>query len=90
METIKATVEGKVQGVLFRKYTQIEANKLGLTGLVTNQIDGTVYIESCGTKIQLDSFIKWLNKGSPFSRVDKINLEWGIAMEKTDSFVVKY
>ncbi|MBT3590878.1 MAG: acylphosphatase [Candidatus Marinimicrobia bacterium] len=90
METVRARIEGKVQGVWFRKYVKQEANKLGLSGWVTNKDDGSVYIESCGTKFELDSFLKYINIGSPLSKVDKVTVEWGVAVESTESFVVKY
>jgi acylphosphatase len=38
----KISVIGKVQGVWFRKSTQLEARKLGLTGFVSNEDDGSI------------------------------------------------
>lgn len=67
------TVTGKVQGVFFRKYTKEEADRLGLKGIVRNEPGGSVYIEAEGSKEQLDKFIAWCHKGSPSSRVDKVD-----------------
>jgi len=90
VETLRAIIKGKVQGVWFRDFAQKEATKLGLSGWVTNRDDGSVYIETCGTMTQLKSFEKWLQIGSPLSRVSKVNSEWGIAIESTESFEIKY
>ncbi|HCB50358.1 MAG TPA: acylphosphatase, partial [Chloroflexi bacterium] len=40
MKRVEATVQGYVQGVSFRYYTQREALRLGLTGWVRNESDG--------------------------------------------------
>ena len=41
-EAVSFTVRGKVQKVFFRKCTQAEASRLGITGWVMNTRDGTV------------------------------------------------
>ena len=41
---IAFTVKGDVQGVNFRSSTQKQANRIGLTGFVTNASDGTVCV----------------------------------------------
>lgn len=43
-------VSGKVQGVRFRKHTQLKAKELNLYGIVKNKSNGTVYIEVIGDK----------------------------------------
>ncbi|WP_152981426.1 acylphosphatase [Hymenobacter sp. AT01-02] len=42
-------VHGRVQGVFYRQSTQQEASRLGLTGTVRNNEDGTVSIEAEGS-----------------------------------------
>lgn len=73
----KITVFGKVQGVAFRKYTHQMACKLKITGYVQNQENGSVYIEAEGTQEQLDRFIIWCHQGSPYSKVEKVELKDG-------------
>ena len=67
-------VHGTVQGVWFRKYTQEEARKLGLSGWVANRDDGTVEIEVEGPLDKLNSFLAWCEQGSPLSRVEKLTI----------------
>ena len=71
---ISILVKGKVQGVWFRHFTQKEAEKLGLFGYVTNQNDGSVYIEVSGPPGQIELFTAWCRNGSPLSRVDQISV----------------
>ncbi|MGB0974436.1 MAG: acylphosphatase [Flavobacteriaceae bacterium] len=67
------TVYGKVQGVWFRKYTQIKAQELHICGIVKNQSNGTVYIEAVGNQHNLTDFIQWLKtKGSPLSEITNV------------------
>ena len=70
-------VEGKVQGVWFRKYTQEAAIDFSIVGIVKNDNDGSVYIEAEGSKKNLESFIGWLYKGSPLSKVEEVRWEEG-------------
>ena len=62
-------VRGLVQGVCFRMYTQDRARKLGLTGHVRNQPDGSVEIVAEGSTAALKELGKWCTKGPPHARV---------------------
>ena len=73
----RITVKGRVQGVWFRKYTREAAISRNLSGLVRNERNGTVYIESEGNEKDLESFIQWLHKGSPMSKVEEVFWEEG-------------
>nr|XP_022903586.1 acylphosphatase-2-like [Onthophagus taurus] len=65
-------VYGRVQGVFFRKYTQQEAKKLGLTGWCMNTEKGTVQGILEGDSEKISQMKRWLEKtGSPSSRIDK-------------------
>ena len=68
----KITVQGRVQGVWFRKYTQEAALAYGIKGFVENSGDGSVYVEAEGSGEELDRFLEWLHQGSPLSRVEKV------------------
>ena len=65
-------VQGRVQGVWFRKYTQQAAKSYNLHGFVQNKRDGTVYVEAEGEETNLKLLIKWLEKGSPLSEVKDV------------------
>lgn len=67
-------IQGRVQGVFFRKFAQEKAVSLGLTGFVRNEPDGSVYAEAQGSKDQLDLFTDWCGEGSPMSRVTSIDV----------------
>jgi len=72
----KIEVEGKVQGVWFRKYTQEKACLLGLKGYVMNLPNGNVYVEVEGSESEkLQSLIDWLSEGSPLSKVEKVHIK---------------
>ena len=65
-------VFGKVQKVFFRKYTEIEAKRLGLTGWCENSATGTVRGELEGDRLAVEEMKRWLSKiGSPKSRIDR-------------------
>jgi acylphosphatase len=66
-------VFGKVQKVSFRKYAQLEAQRLKLTGFVENTEAKTVRGEVCGPARQVALYQEWLrSKGSPKSRVERV------------------
>ncbi len=69
------TIEGKVQGVGFRWWTQRTAVKLGVTGWVFNLEDGTVGCIASGTTEQLARFEERLNHGPAGSRVEAVNVQ---------------
>ena len=76
MNSFKAIVHGKVQGVFFRDSTVKQAKKLDLTGWVKNMSNGTVSLLAEGKDNQLKLFKDWLQKGSPLSKVEKVELKW--------------
>lgn len=67
-------VDGRVQGVGFRYFTQMEAFKLELTGWVKNLIDDKVEIEVQGPEEKVFKFIASVKRGNGFSRIDDIEL----------------
>lgn len=89
MRTISIRVYGKVQGVFFRKYTVLAAEKNGINGFVTNSEDGSVYIEASANKSAIEKFIAWCHQGSPFSKVEKVVVN---ELQQTEyaGFVVRY
>ena len=69
-------ISGLVQGVFFRKNTEITAHKLGLFGRVQNLPDGNVEILAEGEQLNLLELVEWCRKGPPQARVDKIETKW--------------
>lgn len=72
--TVGISVNGKVQGVFFRKYTCDAAKKYSVTGYVRNEPDGSVYTEVTGTSEHVKKFIQWCHEGSPQSEVEKVEV----------------
>lgn len=66
---------GKVQGVWFRKGTQLEATSLGLYGDVRNLHDGSVLINVSGPKLQVDKLLEWCKSGTPNAKVESISFQ---------------
>ncbi|XP_017860130.1 PREDICTED: acylphosphatase-2 [Drosophila arizonae] len=65
-------IYGRVQGVYFRKHTQIKAKQLGLNGWCMNTQEGTVKGIMEGPQDMLSEMRLWLqHKGSPRSIIEK-------------------
>ncbi len=69
------TVTGRVQWVGFRWATQVEAQRLGLRGLVRNLDDGSVQVDADGDQEALDELERWLHEGPPHARVTGVRGE---------------
>lgn len=69
---IRATVYGRVQRVAFREYTRQEAARLGVSGWVRNQPDGTVAVLCEGETAKVDALVAWLSVGSPYAMVSRV------------------
>lgn len=65
--------EGRVQGVGFRYYCQLNASNLNLTGWVRNMSNGMVEMEVQGEIESIFSFIKIINKGNLFINVTSLS-----------------
>ena len=66
-------VKGKVHGVAFRFSAHHKAIKLGLTGLVKNMPDKTVFIEAEGTEEAINKLIEWCYYGPPKAKVTEVD-----------------
>ena len=74
IESWRIHVTGRVQGVSFRAYAKREAVRLGLTGEVSNQPDGSVEIIAEGFVPALAMFRSWCEMGSPHANVKGIEV----------------
>jgi len=75
MKTLSVTISGKVQGVGFRYYTQITAEKFMLTGWVKNNEDGTVSIMVSGDAKVLEYFLDEVGSGNQYAYVSQVKKE---------------
>ncbi len=72
MKTLHLTIIGRVQGVWFRESMRQEAERLGVTGWVRNQADGTVEAVVQGAAPAVDALLDWARTGPPLARVERI------------------
>jgi len=87
---LHAHVYGRVQGVNFRYYTQMEANRLGIVGWVTNRLDRSVEIVAEGEKKALQQLLNFLHQGPPSARVERIEHTWAKATGEFKVFRVRF
>lgn len=87
-QAVRIIIFGQVQGVFFRRNAKEEADKLGLTGWVRNDRDGSVEVMVEGPKEKLDEFVKWCKKGPPMGKVENVEVEWLNQKDEFDSFEI--
>jgi len=75
VRAVEVRVHGRVQGVLFRASTRIEAQRLGLTGWVRNRSDGTVQARLQGDPGAVEAMVAWCRSGPPGAEVTRLDLE---------------
>jgi len=73
--TVRVIVRGKVQGVGFRAYTEMQAKALKLDGWVRNRSDGTVEAMLSGDKAVIERMLIALRVGPPHSAVVNVRSE---------------
>ncbi|MFH1182276.1 MAG: acylphosphatase [Candidatus Woesearchaeota archaeon] len=72
MKRVKIIVSGRVQGVFYRNFAKLEAEKLGISGFARNLRDGTVEIIAEGGEKALEQLKKQLWKGPTMSFVKNV------------------
>lgn len=69
MSRMKVTFTGRVQGVGFRYFVQLNAINYNLTGWVKNLSNGDVLLEVQGNNDTINKFLNIIKKGNGFSKV---------------------
>lgn len=82
-------VTGKVQGVSYRATTKAVADQLGIKGLVSNEADGSVYIEAEGDTFMMGQFLDWCHEGPDPARVEHVESNEGEMKNYRNFEVVK-
>lgn len=72
IKTVRARIEGRVQGVWYRSWTIQRAQELGLNGWVRNRTDGTVEALFSGSEEAVEAMIRDLYKGPSAARVTRV------------------
>ena len=75
MPTVRVIVKGKVQGVGYRAYVEMQANALKLDGWVRNSNDGTVEAMLSGDQAVIERMLMALRVGPPHSAVINVRSE---------------
>jgi len=88
-ERLSAQIEGRVQGVGFRNFTQMRARQLGVTGWVRNEQDGSVRLEAEGPRAALDELLEAVHEGPRMARVESVEAEWASANDEYEGFRVR-
>lgn len=71
---VDVRVTGRVQGVSFRMYAEREALRLGVTGWVRNEPDGSVAGHFEGDPIAVNALVAWCGAGPAFAEVDDVDV----------------
>lgn len=87
MKHLKVSITGKVQGVGFRQTSKYIADQMGVTGIVRNEKDGSVYMEIEGDDISLEEMMNWCNEGPDRAMVEQVSAEEG-AMKNYQNFAI--
>ena len=63
---------GHVQGVFYRASMREQAERLGVTGWVSNEPDGSVHAHLEGSAEAVQRLVAWCAEGPPRARVDDV------------------
>jgi acylphosphatase len=72
--TVSVKIEGRVQGVYYRAWTEQTARSLGLDGWVRNAPDGSVEAVFSGPTANVDEMLRLCEQGPPDARVTKVTV----------------
>jgi acylphosphatase len=74
-QTLKVRIKGRVQGVSFRYWTLRQAERLGLTGWVRNEDDGSVLALISGPQTAVLTMVERFWKGPSAASVSSVEME---------------
>lgn len=83
-------ITGKVQGVGFRNFTQLNARQLGINGYAKNLPNGTVEVVAESDKARLDTLVALLKKGPRYARVDSLDIDERPFTGEYENFGIRY
>jgi acylphosphatase len=71
---VTVRIEGRVQGVCYRAWTEETARTLGLDGWVRNRRDGSVEAVFSGPPAQVEAMLRSSARGPRDAEVTKVNV----------------
>ena len=90
MQQAHIFIEGRVQGVGFRHFAQVNAEEVGVFGWVKNLPDGRVEAVFAGPIDHIREMVNRCEQGPGASRVDNVDVEVEEADEEYETFEVRY
>jgi acylphosphatase len=72
---VNAVVSGRVQGVWYREGCRRQAERLGVSGWVRNNPDGSVELEAEGARAAVDALLDWARQGPTRAHVDGVAID---------------
>lgn len=75
IRTVHVRIEGRVQGVSYRAWTERKATELGLNGWVRNRSDGSVEAVFQGAPATVDAMIDACRRGPSAAVVKNLAVE---------------
>ncbi len=81
---------GRVQGVNFRYTSSTYASRIGLTGWVRNEYDGSVEMEVQGTPELINQLFDYMKNASSYIVIDNIEQKTIPVVENESGFHITY
>ena len=85
---VDLVVTGRVQGVFFRAALREQAERLGVTGWVSNEPDGSVAAWFEGEPAAVEALLAWVHDGPPHAKVQRVDVS-EVAPEGLGRFSVR-
>lgn len=85
-QTIEVRIRGRVQGVSYRVWTRDQAERLGLTGWIRNEDDGSVVAVVAGPGTALSTMIDRFWHGPPGASVSAVETKVTALAERPTAF----
>jgi acylphosphatase len=76
MARLEARVKGRVHGIGYRYFVISNAMRLGLTGWVSNEQDGSVRCVAEGPRADLELLLDALHEGPAMAIVEYVSEDW--------------
>jgi acylphosphatase len=74
MKSVMVRIEGRVQGVGYRAWTEDEARRRGLSGWVRNRRDGAVEAQIAGEDAVVEGMVEAMRHGPALARVIRVSV----------------
>ena len=91
MKRVRARIliEGRLQNINFRYYTQQQAKTLGLQGFVRNLSDGRTEIEVQGNEEKVEQMLEWCQQEPHSSFIKRILFRYDETVDRYTDFTVR-